>query len=103
VSNRSTKRQNIETVRQVLDSNAAKKEQPSKKRSVEGHLRSIILTSLGGPAGDPDACNLEAAAHAAASLRLLGETVDTDTIATLRGENVYDYDYLKDVGFDDPL
>lgn len=73
------------------------------KPTVEGHLKSIISTSLGGPAGDPDACNLEAAAHAAAALRMLGETVDKDTIASLRGENVYDYDYLKDVGFDDPL
>lgn len=74
----------------------------SKKPTVESHLKAIILTSIGGPAGDPDACNLEAAAHATAALKMLGKTVDKDTIATLRGENVYDYDYLKDVGFDDP-
>lgn len=66
------------------------------KESYEKMLQSSIVTSLGGPGGDPDNSHCEAAAYAAAILLDAGCKVDKDSLSYLTKENIYEFDFLKE-------
>lgn len=64
-------------------------------------FRSIIVSVLGGPGGDPEPCNYEAAAAAVAGLVILGEKVeDIEDYADLKdpSRNLYNHDFMEEHG-----
>lgn len=64
-------------------------------------FRSIISSVLGGPGGDPEPCNHEAAAAAVAGLVALGEKVeDIQAYQDLKdpNRNLYGCDFMADHG-----
>lgn len=64
---------------------------------VKGLLKEVISDCLYGPGGDPAWENLNAAKNAYLALKELDpDYVDDDVETELRGENVYDEDFLTD-------
>jgi len=63
---------------------------------VKYHLKEIVNTSLYGPGGDPSWENLNAAKHAYLALQNIDPGYfNKDDEFHLRGENVYEEDFLS--------
>lgn len=60
-------------------------------------LKQGIQEALGAPRGDPDNSNLRPAACMAKVLLDEGFEVDENTIKSLREDNIYDHDFLKEL------
>ena len=59
-------------------------------------FQEVIVSVLGGPGGDPEPCNYEAAASAVAGLVALGERAeDISDYAMLKGDNMYETDFME--------
>jgi hypothetical protein len=69
-----------------------------KEKKLQGLLNRIIDTSLYGPGGDPDEHNLRAAACAFLVLKELNLKIrsETEVEKTLRSDNIYEDDALKE-------
>jgi len=73
----------------------------NKPLTVEKLLNGVIIDTLGGPGGGPDACNCHAAAKAFIALKLLNLPIEDEEAMRhgLREDNLYNMDFLEAEGW----